>query len=98
MPLPSNAQDGALLAQAKALDAWEVTAVSLLHRRQVLFYSIFWILNFKFSLEKIVFLKEMLEDQYVAQLRFARYSSLPIGNIVGDFLRTVPKDLLICKF
>jgi len=35
----------------------------------------------------------MLEDQYVAQLRFARYSSLPIGNIVGDFLRTVTKDL-----
>jgi len=41
MPLPSNAQDGALLAQAKALDAWEVTAVSLLHRRQVFFSSQF---------------------------------------------------------
>ncbi len=66
MPVVANDSDARTLAAARALEAWELTAATLVYKRH-----------------------DLVAQQFDAQLRFARKTAMPLGNIAGDFLRLV---------
>jgi DNA polymerase epsilon subunit 1 len=66
MAVAASDQDARALAGTRALEAWELTAATLVHKRHAL-----------------------LPQQLDAQLKFARHTAVPLGNVAGDFLRLV---------
>jgi hypothetical protein len=66
MAVAASDQDARALAGTRALEAWELTAATLVHKRHAL-----------------------VAQQFEAQVKFARHTAMPLGNIAGDFLRLV---------